>query len=187
MYLYAFIQISSTSLLPATIDPSIASTVFQRQHHELLNRIFWCFPSINDALYAECLIPQDVYETVRDQVAHHQDTSKRKAHRIGQPVGKHDRAAANSLVDCMAARVRTDFVKIVRVLESYPDHLLPAAKKLVQDYCKYMLAAGCISKCTTIEDKYVYCAFKCCLSFIAINVKGRHFNCDFERVTFLSK
>ena len=103
----------------------MAVAAFKSQREGLLSHIRHCLPSLTNTLYAQSLIPQDLHEEVNDR-----------------SIGKGERSV--TLLDCVQARleaVPSDFVKIVRVLES--DHYLePLANQLVHSYCESI--ASCI-------------------------------------------
>lgn len=103
---------------------------FRKLREGLLSLTRQCLPSLANSLYAQSLIPQDVYEEVTDR-----------------NVGKGERSAA--LLDCIEARTKTvplDFIKIVGILEAEP-YLESLATQLVQAYCELPTNAyGVIAK-----------------------------------------
>ena len=83
----------------------------------MLKLICHTLPSTTNSLYAESLIPQDIYEEINNHY-----------------IGKSERTA--TLLDCIEARIEikpSDLAKIVRILGS--DHFLDSlAKALVNSY-----------------------------------------------------
>ena len=114
--------ISGLPSLPATIDGTVAVSVFRRKRDVLLNLIRHCLPSLSNALYSGFLIPEDVKDVCTNCAM------KSKERTI-------------TLLDCLQDTIEVnpqDFAKIVNILDS-ERYLSSQANDLVKEYCEYTM------------------------------------------------
>ena len=117
-YTYTLFFCFSISL-PSTIDPTVATNALRKQRSLLLNLIRHCLPTLANSLFAESMIPQDVYERACNQTS----TSS-------------ERGVA--LLDCVESRIEalpSDFTKVVHILDEEP-FLAPGVEELRKSYCE---------------------------------------------------
>lgn len=124
----------------------MASTVFRRERRRLLELIQHCLPSFSNALYAEGLISQDIYEAVGDQGVVE---------------------CSETLLDSIEANVSSDFAKFVGVLES-EQHLQSLAKEIVH-YCKWCQLQVSLLPVAGLEYKLMYVSMETLISLHMCN------------------
>ena len=108
---------SVSTSLPSTIDSTVAINAFRSQHKLLLNLIRHCLPSVTSSLFAEFMIPQEVYDKASNQCL---DINERGV----------------ALLDCVQSKlegVPSDFTKFIIILESN-SYLKSQAENLVKSY-----------------------------------------------------
>ena len=112
-----FVLLIRSSLLPATIDPVKAVSVFKSQLGKLSTIIRNDLTNIAIKLYADSIIPQKTLDEVTNR-----------------SLGKDDRTVA--LLNAIEAKIEvrpSDFTKLVNILDSEP-YLSTLAKGLVHSY-----------------------------------------------------
>lgn len=117
-----------SSLLPPTIDGTVAVSTFRRKRDVLLNLIRHCLPSLPNALYSGLLIPEDIKEDV-----------------CNPAINRSERTTV--LLDCLQDSIEADslaFAKVVNILHSEP-YLSSQAKDLVKEYCECITVAMHVS------------------------------------------